>query len=133
MKEKTLLFSVTKKDFDIQFTRGTGKGGQNRNKVETACRITHPDSGAVGYSETERTQLANKKIAFDRLFRSKEFQQWHKIKTSWALQGIINVEREIERLVNEAMNLSNIKTEIKVDGKWVEVDNDWFENNKETL
>lgn len=133
MKEKKLLFSLTKKDFNIQFTRGSGSGGQNRNKVETACRITHPESGAVGYSETERTQLVNKKLAFERLFQSKEFQQWHKIKTAWALKGVMDIEKEIERLVNDAMKLSNIKVEIKDNGAWVEVDHDWFLQNKGSL
>jgi protein subunit release factor B len=60
---KQLLFSLTKKDFIIQFTKGSGKGGQKRNKCETACRVIHPNSGAIGYSENERSQLQNKKTS----------------------------------------------------------------------
>jgi protein subunit release factor B len=36
MEEKGLpLFSLTKKDFQLTFYRGSGKGGQNRNKRDT--------------------------------------------------------------------------------------------------
>ena len=49
--EKQLLFSVTRDQFDIQFMRGSGNGGQNRNKRDTACRIRHPASGAVATAQ----------------------------------------------------------------------------------
>ena len=104
---RELLFSVTKKDFDIQFTRGSGNGGQNRNKVETACRITHRDSGAVGYSETHRTQLQNKKTAFERLINSDKFKRWHKLEVAKRLGNVVSVEEKVE----EMMHPDNIKVE----------------------
>lgn len=58
---KQLLFSVTKKDLIVETFRGSGKGGQHRNKNDTVVRITHPESRAVGKSEDERSQLQNKK------------------------------------------------------------------------
>lgn len=58
---------VTKKDLRIERTRGSGAGGQNRNKRDTAVRITHIPTGLVGYSEDQRTQGQNQKIAFRRL------------------------------------------------------------------
>jgi peptide chain release factor 2 len=41
MKNKRLLFSVTKNDCDWDTFRSGGKGGQNVNKVESGVRCTH--------------------------------------------------------------------------------------------
>ena len=64
MKEKELLFSITKDDFEIERTKGSGKGGQNRNKRETAIRLTHKASGIQSYCADERSQDQNLKKAF---------------------------------------------------------------------
>nr|WP_298657373.1 peptide chain release factor-like protein [uncultured Flavobacterium sp.] len=63
-KEKELLFSVTKEDCDWSYTKGTGSGGQKRNKTSSAVHCTHRESGAKGYSEASRSQLDNKRDAF---------------------------------------------------------------------
>jgi protein subunit release factor B len=72
MREKIL--SVTLKDCDVQTKRGSGKGGQNRNKRDTAVRIVHRASGAVGESQDERSQLQNKRRAFRRMVESDRFK-----------------------------------------------------------
>lgn len=51
------IFSVTLKDCVVETKRGSGKGGQNRNKRDTAVRIVHLPSGAVGESQEQRSQL----------------------------------------------------------------------------
>ena len=73
---RELVHRVTIKDCDVQTLRGSGKGGQNRNKRDTAVRITHRPSGAVGYAEDERHQWQNKKLAFRRMGESAAFQRW---------------------------------------------------------
>lgn len=50
-------------DLEIQATRGSGAGGQNRNKVSSAIIVKHKPSGVMVRCETERDQHKNKKLA----------------------------------------------------------------------
>lgn len=59
--------NVTEKDLRIDTYRGTGAGGQNKNKRDTAVRIVHIPTGITTQAEEQRTQGQNKKIAFRRL------------------------------------------------------------------
>ena len=54
------------RDTEIEFFRGSGPGGQNRNKVETGVRLRHP-SGIVVEAEDTPSQARNRDIAFARL------------------------------------------------------------------
>ena len=72
MDEKKLLFSVTAKDCRWDYYRGSGKGGQKRNKTSSAVRCTHTASGAVGKAEDTDSQVKNKKLAFTRMAKSNE-------------------------------------------------------------
>lgn len=58
---------VTRKDLRIEYFRGSGPGGQHRNKTSSACRITHVPTGISAKAEDERCQHKNKRIAFRRL------------------------------------------------------------------
>lgn len=55
------------KSCEVKRTRGSGPGGQHRNKVETAIVITHLASGVVGQASERRSQKANLEVAIDRL------------------------------------------------------------------
>lgn len=115
MGKKELAFSVTKKDLDIQTFCSGGPGGQHQNKTESGVRIVHKESGAVGECRNERSQMQNKKIAMQRLANSTAFKLWINRKV-FELQN----KKTIDQIVDEQMEEKNIKTEVKVDGKWEE-------------
>ena len=104
---KELLFSVTKKDFKIQFFCSGGPGGQHQNKTSSACRITHKDSGAIGESREHKEQLQNKKAAFNRLVNSGIFKAWHKLEVAKRMGRAVDVEKQVE----DWMRPSNLKVE----------------------
>lgn len=52
-------------DLDIQTTKGSGCGGQKRNKVETAVVVTHKPSGIVVRAENRASQWQNKQEALE--------------------------------------------------------------------
>jgi protein subunit release factor B len=114
--KKHLLFSVTANDCEWSYTKGTGAGGQKRNKTSSAVHCHHRPSGAHGYSEASRSQLDNKREAFRKMAESKEFKTWHQLETNRRTGVAAEIDREVER------QLTKVKHEVRVDGKWREVD-----------
>ena len=51
----------------IDYRRDSGPGGQKRNKVESAVRLTHTTSGVVASAAEDRSQHVNKRRALRRL------------------------------------------------------------------
>jgi protein subunit release factor B len=115
-KGKKLLFSLTKKDFVVEYYNGTGDGGQNRNKVATACRIHHTASGAMSTCQEERTQKVNRERAFKRLLEKPEFKKWLKLETARRTGTLLDIDAEVGR------QMRNIKMEVRDEnGRFVEV------------
>jgi len=55
------------RDSVIQFLRGSGPGGQNRNKVETGVRLTHRPTGQSVSATDTKSQSQNRENALARL------------------------------------------------------------------
>ena len=115
---KKLLFSVTASDCRWDYFRGSGKGGQKKNKTDNCARCTHVASGAVGKSEDGRSKDHNRKTAFERMANTSEFKAWHRME----IARRTGETTKIEDAVREAMREVNIRTEVKDDnGLWSEV------------
>lgn len=99
------IFSVTLADCDVQTFRSGGKGGQNQNKRDTGVRIKHRDSGAIGESREQRSQLQNKRTAFKRMTETGTFKMW--------------LSREILLRGQSRPVDSDLLVEVKRNGQWV--------------
>jgi protein subunit release factor B len=60
------------RDCDVETYRASGPGGQHRNKTESAVRMTHRPSGIVRVGTEHRSQLRNRELALERIWRALE-------------------------------------------------------------
>lgn len=109
-----LLFSVTASDCRFDYFRGTGKGGQKRNKTSSGVRCTHKESGAFGVSDDTRSQHDNKKIAFQRMAESRAFKAWHRLEVA-RRTGVLAAAQDY---ANRETQSRRVLVEIQKNGKW---------------
>lgn len=84
---------INEKDVEMAFFKGSGAGGQHRNKVETGVRLVHIPTGIVAEAVSERSQHQNREIAWERLMTKIANQEINKrnakAKTDWESKGVI--------------------------------------------
>jgi peptide chain release factor len=81
---------IDEADLEETFTRSSGPGGQNVNKVSTAVTLRHLPSGVTVTVQDSRSQALNRKLARERLL--------HAIESAREQQRIAEVaKREKER------------------------------------
>jgi len=61
------MVNMDDKDLDIRVTRGTGPGGQHKNKVETCVIITHKPTGLQEKCQDTRSKIKNLELAKERI------------------------------------------------------------------
>ena len=105
-KIKEHIFSITKKDLEIQTFRSGGKGGQHQNKTDSGVRIIHKASGAVGESRNDRSQYRNKRMALKRLTQHPKFKLWVNQTVFEITEG-----KTLEQKVKEQLKPENLKVE----------------------
>lgn len=117
LKSKTheLLFSVSIKDCKVDTYCGSGPGGQHRNRSQTAIRVTHPPSGAVGTCSELKSQLSNKQQAFKRMAETVEFRRWLRIEVARR-----SGQPSIDRQVMDELQPEKLKIDVQDGNKWVE-------------
>ena len=84
---------MNKNDFTIIYSKGSGPGGQHKNKVETCVTIIHKLTGLKEKCEDSRSKLKNYETALDRLEKKIE-NHYSKLKHEK------NNELRIEKLKN---------------------------------
>lgn len=109
---KELAFSLKAEDFDWEYKRGHGNGGQARNKTSSAVRVVHRPSGAVGEAQEQRSQLQNRRAALKKLIDTVAFK-------TWIMRQLSN-DLSPEAHVEQSMQPQNMKVEVRKDGKWVD-------------
>ena len=63
----TLPSDMLQRDCAVSHTKGSGPGGQHRNKVQTAVVLKHKPTGLVGSASDSRSQKQNQAAALFRL------------------------------------------------------------------
>jgi protein subunit release factor B len=121
-EKKNLLFSITKKSFVVEYYNPGKNGGQNANKVATACRIHHPESGAIGDCHEERTQKPNRERAFERLVKSDKFIQWLRLEMAKRMGRLDDIKKKVDKAMAEAV------VEVRENDKWVKAPEGYFNN-----
>ncbi len=121
MPEKRLLFSITKKDFDIQTFSVGGPGGGGKDTSNSAVRLIHRDSGAVGEGRETRSNAQNRKAAFTHLVASKKFKDWHRIECARRMGKVIPETKEqilarVDAMIAAGLRDGSIKVEEFPDG-----------------
>lgn len=111
---RTLLFSVGAADCEWSYTRGRGAGGQKKNKTSSAVHCSHEPSGAHGYAEDSRSQLDNRRLAFERMAGTPAFKTWHRMEVARRTGEMARIDADVARCLTEA------KVERRENGVWTE-------------
>lgn len=120
MAQRVKVLSVTRDDCVWTYSTHGGKGGQHANKNETAVKVVHPPSGAVGQARDSKSQWQNRQLAFRRMAESPEMQRWLRKQAGADAAR----EAEVKRVVTEQMRPQNIKVEVGDGINWREVQHD---------
>lgn len=112
----SLLFSITKKDFERQTFSVGGHGGGGKDTSNSAVRLIHKASGAVGEGRDHCSNTKNCEDAFKRLLNTKKFKDWHRIECARRMgQYIPETEEEIkervDRMIDQGLKDGTIKLE----------------------
>lgn len=116
MTNKQLLFSVTKKDLEMQTFRCPGAGGGGKDTSSSGVRLVHAASGAVGECRETRSVTKNREIALGRLAHTTKFLNWHKIECAKRLGQPIpetteQIRERVSRMVENGLLDGSVKVE----------------------
>jgi len=70
--EDDIKIEIPETDYELKFIRGSGAGGQKVNKTSSTAQLRHIPTNIVVTTQTERSQSANKEMAF-KILRARLF------------------------------------------------------------
>jgi ribosome-associated protein len=87
---------------EMEFVRASGPGGQHRNRRETGVRLTHGPTGIVVMATERRSQLANRKLALERMIErlEKHFRKRKPRKPTKKSRGVRSRELDSKRKIS---------------------------------
>lgn len=101
-ERKDVQIEIKESDLEIKTARGSGKGGQHRNKTDSAVQVKHLPTGLIVRCENERSQHQNKDQALS-VLKSKLFSIGYK-----AVQNASNNQRKDQ--IGSGMRGDKIRT-----------------------
>lgn len=104
---------INEKDLDWKFTRGTGPGGQHRNKTDSCVNLTHIPSG-IKVRIDGRSQASNK---VDALFVLKARLKEHQDNKVYSKQANIRKEQVGSGMRGDKIRTIRVKDNRVVDHK----------------
>lgn len=108
LKEKMLALGVSESDFDEDFTRSGGAGGQNVNKISSCVVIRHRPTQLMVKCQRERSQALNRFLAKRLLLEKIEALK----------QGVRSRERQLaEKIRRQKRRRSRRAKERMLEGK----------------
>jgi len=99
VNQLTVDVSIDKSEVETFYTRGSGAGGQHRNKVETCVNLHHIPTGIRVMNQDTRSKHRNEERAWDELQNRLEEQQQQKnhTKTSKARKSQIGTGGRLKK------------------------------------
>jgi len=101
-------FSVSISDCREEHYRGSGNGGQKKQKTSSGVRLTHEPSGVQVECEAQRSQHQNRVEALHKLANHPKFRAWCSMQSAARAEGFASIERKIDA----AMEEKNLKIEV---------------------
>lgn len=101
---------IERADVRLDVYRDSGPGGQHRNKVETAIRLTHRPTGIVVTAADSRSQHENRKVAWQRLQTAVDTREAGRHHTD------LNAERAVVFDSGRSFTWTAWRDQVKTDG-----------------
>jgi protein subunit release factor B len=94
-------FSVRISDCREEHYRGSGNGGQKKQKTSSGVRLTHEPSAVTVECEAQRSQHKNRVEALRKLANHPKFRAWCSAESRARAEGHASLERKIDASLEE--------------------------------